>query len=235
MWSSRQLQGRRQRRWRHHRQQPTTSPMPSAIAASATSKSPASLRRQLRQLRRVSIKLAGGKGKDKTFTVTEGSQTFTQTFTDPAQWDDAKATGARPALRRPLRQRHPHVIFDVDFDTIEDVPDTAGVGTSVIEKNVNLQRRRHQRNGEMITRDGLNALGTGKLAERRERLRLRFRHRALHRRRATDPPGVDLRRRRQRCRSAPVRRLWLRSRRRPSPPTKPTRCRPPRWKPISTM
>jgi len=110
----------------------------------------------------ISIKLTGGLGKDKTFTVTEGSATITQTFT-VSQADEAKARG--DVLRFAASfSSGTNVSFDVDFDAIEDVPDTVGVGTSVIEKNVNLQIVATNSNGETITRDGLNLLGQGKVA-----------------------------------------------------------------------
>lgn len=110
----------------------------------------------------VSIKLAGGEGKDKTITVTEGSQTFTQTFT-VSQWEDAKALGNVLRFSESFSSGT-RISFDVDFDAIEDVADTAGVGTSVIEKNVNLQVEVENENGETVTRDGLSALGTGKVS-----------------------------------------------------------------------
>jgi flagellin-like hook-associated protein FlgL len=110
----------------------------------------------------VSIKLSGGQGKDKTFTVTEGSQTFTQTFTI-SQWDAAEASGTVLRFSQNF-DSGTRISFDVDFDSIEDVPDTSGVGTSVIEKNVNLQVIATNQNGEAITRDGLAALGNGKVA-----------------------------------------------------------------------
>ncbi|MBI2254252.1 MAG: hypothetical protein HYU58_06520 [Proteobacteria bacterium] len=110
----------------------------------------------------ISIKLSGGVGKDKTFTVTEGNETITQTFT-AEDWQIAQSNGVS------LRFSHSFtsgtkVSFDVDFEAIEDVPDTAGVGTSVIEKNVDLQVLVTNQNGEVITRDGNNLLGQGKLA-----------------------------------------------------------------------
>ena len=108
----------------------------------------------------VSIKLAGGKGKDKTFTVTEGSQSTTITFTQ-AQAAAADADGqvlhATVAFKSGTK-----VNFDVDFKTIEDTPDTAGVGTSTVEKLVNLQVKATNSAGETVTRDGLNPLGQGK-------------------------------------------------------------------------
>ncbi len=110
----------------------------------------------------VSIKLSGGIGKAKTFTVTEGSQTFTQTFTN-AEADAAKAGGTVLRFSASFNSGT-RIGFDVDFDAIEDVPDTAGVGTSVIEKNVNLQVIAENENGETVTRDGLSALGSGKVA-----------------------------------------------------------------------
>ncbi|MGH6891363.1 MAG: flagellin [Dongiaceae bacterium] len=110
----------------------------------------------------ISIKLAGGQGKDKTFTVTEGLQTFTQTFTI-SQSDAAKASGTVLRFAQSFNSGT-RISFDVDFDSIEDVPDTAGIGTSVIEKNVNLQVIATNENGEAVTRDGLSALGSGKVA-----------------------------------------------------------------------
>jgi flagellin-like hook-associated protein FlgL len=110
----------------------------------------------------ISIKLSGGTGKDKTFTVTEGSQTFTQTFTN-AEADAAKAAGNVLRFSASFTSGT-RISFDVDFDAIEDVADTAGVGTSVIEKNVNLQVVSENQNGETVTRDGLSALGSGKVA-----------------------------------------------------------------------
>jgi flagellin-like hook-associated protein FlgL len=110
----------------------------------------------------ISIKLSGGVGKDKTFTVTEGNETITQTFT-AEDWQIAQSNGVN------LRFSHSFtsgtkVSFDVDFEAIEDVPDTAGVGTSVIEKNVDLQLVVTNQNGEIVKRDGNNLLGQGKLS-----------------------------------------------------------------------
>ena len=110
----------------------------------------------------VSIKLSGGQGKDKTLTVTEGSQTFTQTFTN-SQWNAAEASGTVLRFSQSF-DSGTRVSFDLDFNAIEDVADTAGVGTSVIEKNVNLQVIATNENGEAVSRDGLAALGTGKVS-----------------------------------------------------------------------
>jgi flagellin-like hook-associated protein FlgL len=110
----------------------------------------------------ISIKLAGGTGKDKTFTITEGTSTVTQTFTN-AQADAAEAAGTVLRFSASFASGT-RVSFDIDFNAIEDVADTAGVGTSVIEKNVNLQVVATNENGEAVTRDGLSALGSGKVA-----------------------------------------------------------------------
>ena len=111
----------------------------------------------------ITIKLLGGQGKDKTFTITEGAETVTQTYTG-LESQVAAANGSD------LRFSHKFssgtvVSFNIDFESIEDVPDTAGVGTSVIEKNVNLQLIVTNQNGEVITRDGRNLLGQGKLSD----------------------------------------------------------------------
>jgi flagellin-like hook-associated protein FlgL len=112
----------------------------------------------------VTIRYVGGKGKDKTFTVTEGGIAYTRTFTN-AEWEAAESTG------RILNFDHQfasgtHVNFDIDFDAIDDVPDTAGVGTSVIEKNVNLEIGVANLNGigQRISRSGMNLAGQQKLA-----------------------------------------------------------------------
>jgi len=112
----------------------------------------------------VVIKYAGGKGKDKTFTITEGSIAITKTFTN-AQWDDAKATGKLLNFDHQFASGT-HINFDIDFDEIDDVADTAGVGTSVIEKDVNVGVATTNLNGvgQRIERSALNQSGQQKLA-----------------------------------------------------------------------
>lgn len=111
----------------------------------------------------VTIRYAGGKGKDKTFTVTEGSVAYTRTFTN-AEWDAAKSTGRILNFDYQFASGT-HVNFDIDFDSIDEVPDTAGVGTSVIEKNVNLEIGVANLNGigQRIARSGMNLSGQQKL------------------------------------------------------------------------
>jgi flagellin-like hook-associated protein FlgL len=111
----------------------------------------------------VQIKVSGGKGKDKTITVSEGSESQSFSLTR-AQWDDAKATGRTLSVAAAFKSGT-NVSFEVDFDKIEDVPDTAGVGVSTIEKNIDLRVAVTNGNGEVILRDGLNNLGLSKLAD----------------------------------------------------------------------
>ena len=112
----------------------------------------------------VIVKYAGGKGKDKTFTITEGSIAVTKTLT-VAQWNDAKATGHLLNFDHQFASGT-HINFDIDFDEIDDVADTAGVGTSVIEKNVNIAVASTNLNGigQRIERSALNQSGQQKLA-----------------------------------------------------------------------
>jgi len=110
----------------------------------------------------VQIKVSGGKGKDKTFTIAEGNETHTFTLTQD-QWKDAKAVANTLHIATSFKSGT-NVSFEVDFDKIEDVPDTAGVGESSIEKNVNLRVAVTNGDGEMIVRDGENDLGLVKLA-----------------------------------------------------------------------
>jgi flagellin-like hook-associated protein FlgL len=111
----------------------------------------------------VTLKLSGGTGKDKTFTVTEGDESFTQTFTQ-SQWKDAKAAGTVLKFSHSFGSGT-NLSFDVNFDSIEDVPDTAGVGTSTIQKNINLQVSVSNSAGEKVTRDGLQSVGSGKVSD----------------------------------------------------------------------
>jgi flagellin-like hook-associated protein FlgL len=110
----------------------------------------------------VQIKVSGGKGKDKTFTISEGSETHTFTLTQ-SQWKDADAVASSLHVAASFKSGT-NVSFEVNFDDIEDVPDTGGVSTSVIQKNVDLRLAVTNGNGETITRDGANDLGLAKLA-----------------------------------------------------------------------
>jgi flagellin-like hook-associated protein FlgL len=108
------------------------------------------------------IKVGGGKGKDKTFTITEGSESQTFTLTQ-AQWKEANAMGNTLQVAASFKSGT-KVSFEVDFDNIEDVPDTAGVGTATIQKNVNLRMAATNGSGETVVRDGMNDAGLSKLA-----------------------------------------------------------------------
>ncbi|MBI2255516.1 MAG: hypothetical protein HYU58_12910 [Proteobacteria bacterium] len=110
----------------------------------------------------IQIKVSGGKGKDKTFTISEGNETQSFTLTQD-QWKDANAVGSTLHVATSFKSGT-NVSFEVDFEKIEDVPDTAGIGTSTIEKNVDLRIAVTNGNGEAIVRDGMNDLGLSKLA-----------------------------------------------------------------------
>ncbi len=60
-----------------------------------------------------------------------------------------------------------HINFDIDFDQIDDVADTNGLGTSTIEKLVNLGVNVANFNGvgQTITRSADNLPGQQKLAD----------------------------------------------------------------------
>ncbi len=113
----------------------------------------------------VTIKYIGGKGKDKIFSVTEGGVTVSKTFT-VQQWNDAKATGNVLNFDTQFPSGT-HVNFDINFDNIDNVPDTNGVGTSTIEKLVDLNVGVTNMNGvgEHIVRSGTNLQGQQKLAD----------------------------------------------------------------------
>ena len=113
----------------------------------------------------VTIKYVGGKGKDKTFTVTEGDVTVSKTFTQ-AQWAAAKATGQILNFDTQFPSGT-HVNFDINFDDIDSVPDTNGVGTSTVQKFVDLDVAVTNMNGtgQRIVRSGDNLQGQQKLAD----------------------------------------------------------------------
>lgn len=110
------------------------------------------------------VRYTGGKGKDKTFTVTEGGVAVTKTYTTE-QWDVAKMTGKTLAFDHKFVSGT-NIHFDIDFDEIDNVPDTYGLGTSVIEKLVNVAVSTTNFNGvgQEIKRDGMNLDGQQKLA-----------------------------------------------------------------------
>ncbi|WP_395018164.1 hypothetical protein [Dongia sp.] len=113
----------------------------------------------------LSVKITGGVGQDKTITVTEGTVAFTQTFTQ-AQWKAANSTGQTLNFDHQFVSGT-HINFDVDFEQIEAVPDTAGVGTSVIEKFADLGIGVTNFNGigATVTRSASNLSGQQKLAD----------------------------------------------------------------------
>jgi len=111
------------------------------------------------------VKITGGIGQDKTITVTEGTVAFTQTFTQ-AQWAAANSTGQALNFDHQFTSGT-HINFDVDFEQIEAVPDTAGVGTSTIEKfaAIGVGVTNFNGIGGTITRSGTNLAGQQKLAD----------------------------------------------------------------------
>jgi flagellin-like hook-associated protein FlgL len=111
------------------------------------------------------VKITGGIGQDKTVTVTEGTVAFTQTFTQ-AQWKAANSTGQVLNFDHQYASGT-HINFDVDFEQIEAVPDTAGVGTSTIEKfaDVGVGITNFNGIGGTVTRSGSNLSGQQKIAD----------------------------------------------------------------------
>ena len=97
-----------------------------------------------------------------SFTVSEGDESFSQTFTQ-AQWNQAQTNGTVLKFSHSFKSGS-NVSFDVDFSSIENVPDTAGVGTSTIQKNIDLQVTATNSAGESVTRDGLQSVGNGKVS-----------------------------------------------------------------------
>jgi flagellin-like hook-associated protein FlgL len=113
----------------------------------------------------IAIKITGGVGQDKVLTVTEGTTSFTQTFTQ-AQWKAADSTGQTLNFDHQFASGT-HVNFDVNFDEIEAVPDTAGVGTSTVEKfaDVGIGITNFNGIGGTINRSAAYLQGQQKLAD----------------------------------------------------------------------
>ncbi len=112
----------------------------------------------------IEIEVFGGAGEDKSITVTEGDESSTQVFSRAdllnadGRFSYSFASGT-------------NVTFDVNLTKIEAVPKTAGEGTSLIEKKVDLQVKVQEgynattsSGSRVINRDATNALGAGKLA-----------------------------------------------------------------------
>lgn len=113
----------------------------------------------------LTFKVLGGVGRDKTITVTEGGVTVSKTFT-VQQWNNAKATGQVLNFDGQFPSGT-HVNFDVNFDTIDSVPDTHGIGTSTVEKFVDLNVNVTNFNGvgQTIVRSASSLQGQQKLAD----------------------------------------------------------------------
>lgn len=112
----------------------------------------------------IEIEVFGGAGEDKSITVTEGDESSTQVF---SRADLLNADGRFSYSF----SSGTNVTFDVNLAKIESVPKTAGEGTSLIEKKVDLQVKVQegynattQSGSRVINRDATNALGAGKLA-----------------------------------------------------------------------
>ena len=112
----------------------------------------------------IQIEVFGGAGEDKTITVTEGDESSTQVF---ARADLQSADGRFSYTF----SSGTSVTFDVNLNKIESVPKTAGEGTSLIEKKVDLQVKVQEgydaaagTGQRIISRDALSGLGAGKLA-----------------------------------------------------------------------
>ncbi|HEX2580960.1 MAG TPA: hypothetical protein VHL08_03190 [Dongiaceae bacterium] len=116
-------------------------------------------------LANIGITLQGGVGRDKTFTLTEGGESYTITLTQ-AQSKAAKSAGQDLVVEHKF-STGTNVSFNVNFDDIESVPDTAGVGQSTIQKSVNLQLSATSAGGSgvSVSRDAQNALGAGRLSD----------------------------------------------------------------------
>lgn len=118
--------------------------------------------RQRGTLDDVTISVTGAPGRDRTFQISCGDQTLTQTFTRDA-WETAKAR--HETLR--FNEVFPsgvQVKFNVDLDAMDALQPSGGAGTSVIERSTALRITTTSMTGATEVRDAANQRGAGKLS-----------------------------------------------------------------------
>ncbi|KAA0681894.1 flagellin [Roseomonas genomospecies 6] len=109
----------------------------------------------------VTISVTGAAGRDRSFQVSCGGQTFTQTFTRDA-WETAKARNEN-LLFNQVFSSGVQVKFSVDLDAMDAVQPSGGAGVSIIERNTDLRITTTNLSGATESRDAANQRGAGKL------------------------------------------------------------------------
>lgn len=110
----------------------------------------------------VTISVTGAPGRDRTFQISCGDQTLTQTFTRDA-WETAKARHEKLRFNE-VFPSGVQVKFGVDLDAMDALRPSGGAGTSVIERNTELRITTTNLSGVTEIRDAANQRGSGKLS-----------------------------------------------------------------------
>nr|WP_274389893.1 hypothetical protein [Azospirillum doebereinerae] len=110
----------------------------------------------------IQIAVTGSPGRDKTITVSNPPESYTQKFTVD-EWSSAKASGTALSFDHGF-QSGTQVRFGVDFDLIDAAARNGGTRTVEIEKHAALAVQVTNNQGLTVTRDLMSHLGQGKLA-----------------------------------------------------------------------
>lgn len=110
----------------------------------------------------IQIAVTGSPGRDKTITVSNPPESYTQTFTVD-EWKVAAAAGTPLSLDHTF-QSGSRVRFDVDFDLMDATTRNGGTRSAEIEKHAALAVEITNSQGLTVTRDLMSPLGQGKLA-----------------------------------------------------------------------
>lgn len=110
----------------------------------------------------IQISIAGSPGRDKTISVSNPPETYTQKFSVD-DWKDADEAGRLLTLNHAF-ESGTHVSFNVDFDLVDAAAQSVGARSVEIEKHAALAVEVTNNQGLTMTRDLMNPLGQGKLA-----------------------------------------------------------------------
>lgn len=108
----------------------------------------------------IQIAVTGSPGRDKTITVSNPPESYTQKFTV----DEWTAAAGTPLSLDHSFQSGTRVRFDVDFDLMDATAGNGGARSAEIEKHAALAVEVTNSQGLTVTRDLMSPLGQGKLA-----------------------------------------------------------------------
>ncbi|MBP2299223.1 flagellin-like hook-associated protein FlgL [Azospirillum picis] len=111
----------------------------------------------------VAISVTGAPGRDRSFQISCGDETMTQTFSRDA-WETAKARNEK-LLFNQVFSSGVQVKFAVDLDAMDALRPAGGAGTSVVERNTDLRITATNLTGAAEVRDAANPRGAGKLTD----------------------------------------------------------------------